>query len=90
MSKNVAFFVRNLTDEVISIGVHKYGGITVSDLVSQNSAYWIESGSDNIPDLCTSISANIPYIGGVFNDGNGQYQLNSVDFVGGHPVNRPK
>lgn len=90
MSKNVAFFVRNLTDEVISIAGQSYGGITVTDLANQSQAFWIQSGSDNIPDLCTSISANIQYITGVFNDGKGDYQLNSVDFFGGHPVSRPK
>lgn len=90
MTKNVAFFVHNLTDTVISIGNQQYNSITVADLVSApNSPYFIDAGSDGIPDLCVAINSQINHITGVFSDGT-QYELNSVDFVGGHPIHRPK
>ncbi len=90
--RKIAFYIRSLNDKVVFIGKTRYNKESIKQLVEQSGGeFWIQSGSDGIPDLCTHAESHFrDDIVGVFNDGKGNYELHAQDFFGGHPHDRPK
>lgn len=87
MSKQVAFFIQDQRDTVVSIGDLDFG-IPCTEMTKP---FFMENDPDGSPDLCASTNNDDASYTGIFTPyaGGDNYTVVSNDFIGGHPPHRP-
>lgn len=89
--KNVSFWLTDLNNDVIVVLGNMAPTIsnpTASNLCGINSQFFIAQDDQGESYLCTTIQDGAT-LSGVASNNNFQYPIESVDFIGGHPVHRP-